>query len=53
MYFELTQLTLCFQNEKAYTGKYAKDGGLYLAELEGLFSIITREGVSSNVSRRI
>ena len=27
------------------------DGGFYLAELEGLFSIITREGVSAYVSR--
>ena len=36
-----------------YTGKYAKDGGFYYMKTEGLFSIFTREGVSSNVNRRI
>ena len=52
-YFELKQLTLRFQNEKAYMGKYAKDGGFYYMKIEGLLSIFTREGVSSNVNRRI
>ena len=34
-------------------GKYAKDGGFYYMKIEGLLSIFTREGVSSNVNRRI
>ena len=52
MYFGLKQCTLRFQNEKAYSGNYVRDGGFNSSETEGLFSKVTRERVSSNRGRR-
>ena len=37
-YFESDNGDLRFQKEKAYTGKYAKDGGFYYMKTEGFFS---------------
>ena len=52
-YFELKQCTLLFQNEKAYSGNYARDGGFNLMKTGGLLSNFTREGVSATESRWI
>ena len=51
-YFELKQCTLLFQNEKAYSGNYARDGGFNLVKTGGLFSKFTCERVTSNPGRR-
>ena len=45
--FRLKQCILRFQNEKAYSGNYARDGGFKKAKPGGLFGKVTREGVSA------
>jgi len=42
-----------FSKEESVLRKCVMDGGFYLAELEGLFSKITHEGVLAYVSRWI
>ena len=42
-----------FSKGESVLRKCVMDGGFYLAELEGLFSKITREGVPTYVSRWI
>ena len=41
-----------FQNEKAYSGNYARDGGFNLVKTGGLFRKFTCERVTSNLDRR-
>ena len=46
-------MNFTLSKRESVLGKNAKDGGFYFGKREGLLSIITREGVSDVLGRRI